>query len=917
MSKFRPNFEFKPPSTRSVMSFLFMPEIKRSFPAFAHIGPVFIRTVAIMFAQSGLLPPNHPALMYGLARNVPKFKFSDVMGEAWYNLRTGEGVSAYHYGLFFSVIMMICTVIAGALIFITNLFVGVASAQLFSHPSGAPTDFASVNAAGGTGLFPTNYTAQSGDLAITLLDQVFRHAVLGNGAPLQNGLGPLMFTYNTAVLVVAAIAVFWAIISIIIDTARTGQVGGQRHSIVWVPIRFVFSLGLMIPLASGFNSGQVIILKFAEWGSNLGSSGWVAYVERVAGDSSLVAPVDVQEQTDLAVALTRVWTCRTAYNMLLAQGDGLTGNTQIVNHVQRQTARGLRAGGGIIGLTPNQVLGPNASRKTARVLIGNLESKSACGSYKITNPDFDELDNGTPNGAIYEAATRTIRRGHVEGFFAMMPGARDTACSIVHEYNDFESGITCASANGIGANPRANDGDLIYGNRVVPSAESINSMVRAYNARFNALFTAGRDALRSFTSSDAFLEQTRTGGWASMGVWYHEIARANNIVSEANDSGISVTSGNLEERAGANVFVSFWRSREENDLLKAVAITLGQFDKWWNDEAIKTAPDSPAGRASERFASIADGSSESFGDGVSATSEVFNRLFGGENLLQDALEIGTGIRDGQPVYPLAQLSGIGDNLISKAVFGYSAIVVASVASGAVPGLLKNVPLVGAITKGFNNIMQGPFGSLISTLLFALMGAGLALKYYIPLLPWIRVTFAVLSWLASLFESIVILPLLALVNLSTEGEGLFTQTGRHLWLIALNVLFRPVLTVLGYVGSLLIFNAMVGYVNATFNDTVATVQGSSYLFFFNSIMYTVIYVIIIYILANSTFKLIDTVPNALMKWLGGVQDNDFQESQTENFVIAGGSILSGITSGVGRGGGGGGGGGAKTGPGSQA
>ena len=101
MSGFNKDFDVKIPSTRSVLSYMFLPEIKRSLPAFDHIKPIFIRIVALMFAHAGLLRPNHPATMYGMYKNMPKMKFSDVLGEAWYSLRTSEGITAYHYSVFF------------------------------------------------------------------------------------------------------------------------------------------------------------------------------------------------------------------------------------------------------------------------------------------------------------------------------------------------------------------------------------------------------------------------------------------------------------------------------------------------------------------------------------------------------------------------------------------------------------------------------------------------------------------------------------------------------------------------------------------------------------------------------------------------------------------------------------------------
>ena len=150
-----------------------MPELKRSFPAFAHIGPVFIRTIAIMFVQAGLLRPNHPSLMTGMARDVPKFKFSDLIGEAWYNLRTGDGATPYQYGAFISVIMMICLTFMSAILMFTSFFASAAQAQLFAHPSGIDTSVVEA-ASGGSSFYQS--TPTSPDLAIDLLNKVLRLA---------------------------------------------------------------------------------------------------------------------------------------------------------------------------------------------------------------------------------------------------------------------------------------------------------------------------------------------------------------------------------------------------------------------------------------------------------------------------------------------------------------------------------------------------------------------------------------------------------------------------------------------------------------------------------------------------------------------------------------------------------------------
>src|SRR5690606_20190653 len=111
----------------------------------------------------------------------------------------------------------------------------------------------------------------------------------GVGGALQNALSALFFIYNSGMLLVAGIMLFWAILSVVIDTAKTGQVGGGRHNMVWAPIRIVFALGLLMPLGEsiGFSSGQYMVVKLAEWGSNLGSNAWEAYVRAAAMETMI------------------------------------------------------------------------------------------------------------------------------------------------------------------------------------------------------------------------------------------------------------------------------------------------------------------------------------------------------------------------------------------------------------------------------------------------------------------------------------------------------------------------------------------------------------------------------------------------------------------------------------------------------
>lgn len=827
-----------------------MPEFKRSFPAFAHIGPIFIRTIAIMFVQAGLLRPNHPSMMYGLARDVPKFKFSDLMGEAWYNLRVNEGNTPYQYGMFIGVIMMICLSIVSAFFFVTTLFLSSAQAQIFDHPT-VDTSVTAATASSG-GIFQMN--SSSPDLAIDLLNKVIRQSAYGEGAPMSVALGPLMGVYNTALLVIASLVVFWAILSIVIDTARTGQIGGGRHSIVWVPIRFVFALGLMIPLGTGFSGGQLITLKIAEWGSNLATNGWIAYVGGV-NDASLVALQTPGREIGarLAYSLARIETCRNTYNGLATQA-GVTSIDELIHYQY----------GALFAPERNVIQAPaagtwgNVDKK--HLYVGNDSVKDYCGTIIIQNPNartlgpvrgFEQLQT-----AVLEAGTRA-KQAHYNAFFNYIPQvAERIGCGLSHEYNNI-SPAYCSSF------------DTAYDDGNFPKADLIETAAERYHTAVDAQSQAAYQIMVDYVTNNAFIEEMKAMGWAGMGVWYFKIQQMNTALDAITAPVISIEQGPIALEAEEGFFANLFKDKEIDEVQAKTFETMTKFDDWWLSESTDVAPDSVVGRLGLK--NVRTGSPQQNSSGGSSEFD---------NVIDDVFSDWTWIEFDEDSYPMTALMSIGSWMLGLAMAGYVAVAVLSVVFGT---------KVAGTGPGTDLLITGPVGELVGTLLTVMLGAGLFLKYYIPLIPWIRVLFAVLSWVISVFEAVVIVPLLALANLSTDGEGLFTQTGRNLWISSLQVLMRPIMTVIGFVAALLIFNAVVTYVNQTYNmaislaDNAGGISGLGGILSF--VVYSIIYVVIVYSLINSTFKIMDELPNATMKWMGGPQDISFNDSNMEGYVIA--------------------------------
>jgi hypothetical protein len=136
-----------------------------------------------------------------------------------------------------------------------------------------------------------------------------------------------------------------------------------------------------------------------------------------------------------------------------------------------------------------------------------------------------------------------------------------------------------------------------------------------------------------------------------------------------------------------------------------------------------------------------------------------------------------------------------------------------------------------------------------------------------LIPFITFLFGVMSWVLAVLESVVAIPLLALAHLTVEGQGLPGNMAKAGYFFLFNVALRPVLMVFGLILGLLVFLAAVSYMNMLYDMAISTAGGvaTSHLLL-SRMIYNAIYVIIIYMAANSSFKAINALPAHAMKWM---------------------------------------------------
>ncbi|MBI3440603.1 MAG: DotA/TraY family protein [Proteobacteria bacterium] len=320
---------------------------------------------------------------------------------------------------------------------------------------------------------------------------------------------------------------------------------------------------------------------------------------------------------------------------------------------------------------------------------------------------------------------------------------------------------------------------------------------------YDVINTTKQTAYSTFKTSigDELQNEMKQRGWAGMGMWFHRISEIAAMAGSMATLPITITEGTIAIGAG-NVSDAACADASAGQDAK-VKCVINRYKAWWQTAIPGAAVmESDPGRTLQ--APIPDGG----GDASKATGMVSDVL--GKYTFSSWIGV-----SGTDLYPMARLANLGNALVAIAIDMWTletALMLASATLG-IEALGNGDPVLPIA------IIFSPLAGMLTSLVGILFGAGVLLAYWIPILPMIRVAFAVLTWMIAVFEAVVMVPIAALTHISTEGEGMGGQV-RNVWILWLNVFLRPILTVLGYVGAMLVFNTFIAYISDAFGTTLA-------------------------------------------------------------------------------------------------
>ena len=918
--------------------------------------------MALVYRAVRLLPENHPYLS---PSNMGRFGVRHVIAEAANNIVFSRN-NIDQILLFATILIGVVLVILQLFLLGTAIFFQPAMAgmptnfqQFFLTPPGSEAqDIAHIMldmVFGVPGLFDSCVSTAApclnvvGDAVVDPYGGATSWALEPTAfpTPLNQGLHQLFRLYNTGLLVVGVLIAIYFILTILAETAQSGTPFGRRFNKVWAPIRFVVAFGLLVPITFGYNSSQYIVLYAAKFGSGFATNGWNIFNDELSaafsgglrnllntsdGPGGTIAEPNIPEVGSLLQFLYSAKVCQhsVALSKGLAGNPDTFGSAVTTEHVKMYLVSDPFA-------TPNYRHVPNLlsvpyddlwTFVNAGVTGGNNidtvvirfgsrdESKyglqrgyvnPTCGELvlKLTDPRDPTCTGGNCAEVGVEAMQRYYWYVIKELWFEVFEGVstypplvtQPYARNLVRKTAEFtrqpagaphDPNLTAANARW-----RIDLNDFyrrdLRNAMINPGATGLTGIIQ----------TGAGGAIEAMELSNRWdiNAGVRDKGWVGASVWYNRIAEMNGAMTSAV---LNIPLPNRYPEIMEKVYQEKLQ-REEN---------INPSERF-NPESTNA---SATGGMSATERKIAGTLWLAFkywqeGDGTTSSHtapsgniiiDIINATFGTEGLFD--------MRRNDGVHPLAKLTGVGRGLIEASVRNLGLVAIGG-AAGVLDNVIGNLPAKEAIRMA---------SSFLLTFAMITLTAGFILFYIVPFLPFIYFFFAFGGWIKGIFEAMVGAPLWALAHLRIDGPGLAGQAAVSGYFLIFEVFLRPILIIFGLLASISIFSALVSVLNQTFDLVVQNTGGFDIVAELGGIgapqiavmrsaidqfFYTAVYTIIVYLMGMSSFKLVDLIPNNILRWMNqsvatfGDQREDSGQSLVGTSTLGAQQTLSTVGGGI--------------------
>lgn len=776
--------------------------------------------------------------------------------------------------------------------------------------------------------------------------------------PFHNAIHQLFQFYSIGLLVIAAMIFAYFVFAVVAETAESGTPFGKRFNHVWAPIRLVAAIGLLIPVSNGLNSAQYITLYAAKFGSSFATNGWLTFVDTAVGartgtpygdetadtedsgsDSpcarasegggeggggegggdagsasyqSFVACPNRPPLNTLMEFFTAVATCHYGMQKAYPERDEVKayvvkgGNNAAADENRTDFTSGMSleeildwndntdveivfgvpaagdaGGGGVGGGGGGGGDEPDRDMETLDYRGGIVPM---CGSVRMRIPNIDR--EGSPGAfralkgyleIIQVAWHQNTLSYNFCGELAGFPFGNIARC-MTDKYMPDATATTATD-------PVTNWAEILTYERIEYYENPLDGFLE--------------EAIRLQAGSGAWRDDLEKYGWGGAAIWYNKIAQLNgtlfgSVYAQPIPVQYPMIMEEVIRRKTQNQQGVTGPERYNPSLADGQAINLGNESDYTLAVALYHSQ-----KIWEEAYTEQQPTNNAFIDAIQL-------LFGVDGLFNMRDNIARG------VHPLAALSGIGKSLIESSIVSFAAAAGAGLAGG-IANLLPEGKNVAAIANGLSSFMMTVAGLGLTI--------GFVLFYIIPFMPFIYFFFAVGGWVKGLFEAMVGVPLWALAHLRIDGNGLPGDAAMQGYYLILEIFLRPILIIFGLLAGIVIFSAQMTILNdiwdtvtsnlagfnrdASFSAEEGSVGALEYARgYVDQFFYLIVYTVIGYMMAIASFKLIDQIPNHIMRWMGanvttfGDQSEDAAQGLIRGAYFGSGIVSDGLNSAVG-------------------
>lgn len=417
--------------------------------------------------------------------------------------------------------------------------------------------------------------------------------------------------------------------------------------------------------------------------------------------------------------------------------------------------------------------------------------------------------------------------------------------------------------------------------------EAVNTMQATIDTQMNAVWVQYNTDTNEFDMDPAILDR----GWGGAGIWFNRLAQVNGAFVEAQ---LNFPSYDLIPKVMKQV--SEQKKQKDNDSEKCEAYNPNASSQG-GQIVFPVTTDKSVALVAYKLGCYWTAKS-SVNEGKPGKTLDSNIMKQGINLIFGTYGLFAMTERNANIHPLAQLVTMGKGLVEATVRNIAGSTMFAVGGG----------LATALGAQGGGGLGDTASSFLSSTAFIGLTAGVVLFYILPFLPFVYFYFAVASWVKTIFEAMVGVPLWALAHLRLDGDGLPGESAANGYFLIFEIFVRPVLSIAGLVAAMIIFTAQVRVLNFIWllvTENVGGHNGDPSIGFaeiqfkrgvIDEFFYTVVYAIICYILATTAFKLIDKIPDNILRWMGqGVSSfGDINSDPTESLTKY--AALGGLTAG---------------------